>query len=901
MRTRLVLLTGQTITLGLMIAFLVVPASALFLSRYGAGGLPYAYLAVAASGVLVSAVIRRAQARHSLVVVALAVLTAYLLLVAAGWLILTTTDVLWVTFPLLVLFPLSIPLGFLIVGGQAGRLLDVRELKAHLPRVVAGFSVGFGIASLTSAWLAPVLGGPAQLLGLSVCATLVMIILVATTARRYSATLRTRPVRPSPPSSAGTRARAGLLRNPLVLTLFGYQLLSSAVSQLLDYIVWERAAARYPDPVGLTRFMGLFGVIINIVTIVFVAVFAGRLLTRFGVGAGLWANPAGLLAVLIVAVVAGSVGGLAGLGFFLAACAGQVVDIALTDGMTRTGITATYQVLPLELRLRAQTMIEGAGVPIALGFVGVLLLVFHAFSLSVLVVTVVTTVLSLVWLLLARKAFRNYGRKLRAAVTSRPWDPRLLQIGDPASRDALWRLLDSPEPVERGLGLRTLADAGDSALPGHVARLLADPDPDQQSRGLETAARGGMTDLAPQALRIAIDPTRPGPLRADAIDTYIRLDHAGDGVAVLLEDPEPLVRAAAAAALTDAAGDLGQHALDTWRTAIGSGGEPARRALIGATASPSTRFLPDLLELAAMTTPPVDLADALAAHADQLVPVLNGLLTTASTTASTAGAERADGNTPPALLERVLRAVCQSGSPAALDVLQRCLTSDRRAVSIPAAKALVAADRTLDPTLLRPLVEVLATRAARAFAALDVLGPPSAPGLVDTAPPSALEPLRRALRDEIDSTATDVGRLVAVGHGRDMARAVAALAGGPDRGLALEALEVTLGADLARVVIPLIDPMIGDDRRRRVLARFAPRNVGDAAWWLWDIALDDEGIWQEPWLLVCALYATPAVLGGANVAFAPKWKDCDDVVVAETARWALGEVVPDRPTPREGE
>ena len=334
-------------------------------------------------------------------------LTAYLVLVAGGWLILTTTDVLWVTFPLLVLFPLSIPLGFLIVGGQAGRLLDVRELKAHLPRVVAGFSVGFGIASLTSAWLAPVLGGPAQLLGLSVVRH--------RGHDRAGGDDRSPVFRPrcerapsvrTPPSSAGTRAPCrtpseSVGADPVRVSAA----CPSAVSQLLDYIVWERAAAHYPDPVGLTRFMGLFGVIINVVTIVFVAVFAGRLLTRFGVGVGLWANPAGLLAVLIVAVVAGSVGGLAGLGFFLAACAGQVVDIALTDGMTRTGITATYQVLPLELRLRAQTMIEGAGVPIALGFVGVLLLVFHAFSLSVLVVTVVTTVLSLVWLLLARKAF----------------------------------------------------------------------------------------------------------------------------------------------------------------------------------------------------------------------------------------------------------------------------------------------------------------------------------------------------------------------------------------------------------------------------------------------------------------------------------------------------------------
>ena len=171
-------------------------------------GLPYAYLAVAASGVVVSAAIRRAQARSSVVVVALEVLTAYLVLVTGAWLVLITSDALWVTFPLLVLFPLSIPLGFLIIGAQAGRLLDVRELKAHLPRVVAGFSVGFGIGSLTSAWLAPALGNPAQLLGLSVGATSVMIVLVATTARRHSSTLRDAS-RSSPSDAIYGSARSG--------------------------------------------------------------------------------------------------------------------------------------------------------------------------------------------------------------------------------------------------------------------------------------------------------------------------------------------------------------------------------------------------------------------------------------------------------------------------------------------------------------------------------------------------------------------------------------------------------------------------------------------------------------------------------------------------------------------
>ena len=196
-RGRLVLLTCQTITLGLMISFLMVPASALFMSRYGATGLPYAYLAVAVAGVVVSTAIRHAQAWLSVAAVAMSVLAVYLILVAGGWLILSSDDDSWVTFPLLVLFPLSIPMGFLIVGAQAGRLLDVRQLKAHFPRVVAGFSVGFGVGSLLSAWLVPLLGGPPQLLGLSVAATLMMILLVATTARRYSDALRSRPSRAS--------------------------------------------------------------------------------------------------------------------------------------------------------------------------------------------------------------------------------------------------------------------------------------------------------------------------------------------------------------------------------------------------------------------------------------------------------------------------------------------------------------------------------------------------------------------------------------------------------------------------------------------------------------------------------------------------------------------------------
>ena len=380
-RTRLLLLGGQTVGLGLLMAFLVVPVSALFLNEYGAGALAYVYLTVAAVGVAVSASLSRAQRRVSLAAMTAGVFWIYLVVVAAGWLVLTAWDGVWVTFPLLVLFPLTIPIGFALVGGQAGRLLDVRQMKAHFPRVAAGFSVGFAVGGIAAALLVEPLGGPKRLIGVDLLASLVMVGLVVATGRRYPAELAAAP-EPAPPGRSVADRRA-LLRNRLVVLIFGYQVLSAAVTQLLDFMVWERAAARYPDPSDLARFQGVFAAIINVSSIVFIFVFAGWILTRFGIGVGLALNPVVVFALLCVTSVTGVAVGPTAFAFFALVCVQQVTDITLTDGTTRTSINATYQALLPRLRLQAQTMTEATGIPIALGLVGGLLIVQDALNLDV--------------------------------------------------------------------------------------------------------------------------------------------------------------------------------------------------------------------------------------------------------------------------------------------------------------------------------------------------------------------------------------------------------------------------------------------------------------------------------------------------------------------------------------
>ena len=118
----------------------------------------------------------------------------------AGWLVLVGLGGLWVTFPLLVLFPLSIPIGFVLVGTQAGRLLDVRQMKAHFPRVAAGFSVGFALGGLAAAALVSPFGGPRNLLAVDVLAAGLMLVLVVATSRRFPPSCSTARCGPTSPS-----------------------------------------------------------------------------------------------------------------------------------------------------------------------------------------------------------------------------------------------------------------------------------------------------------------------------------------------------------------------------------------------------------------------------------------------------------------------------------------------------------------------------------------------------------------------------------------------------------------------------------------------------------------------------------------------------------------------------
>ena len=165
----------------------------------------------------------------------------------------------------------------------------------------------------------------------------------------------------------------------------------------------------------------------------------------------------------------------------------QVAHIALIDGMTRAAINTAYQALDPPTRLHAQTVVEAAGVPLAVGFVGALLLVFRFLDLGVRVVVAVTLVLTIAWLVVALLAYRRYRAGVLALVTARPWEPLDLLDSDD---EVVKGLLASADPRDVTVGLSAVNGRRPSAGRGgggpHDVRR-----PLRQAGGGMRADRGG--------------------------------------------------------------------------------------------------------------------------------------------------------------------------------------------------------------------------------------------------------------------------------------------------------------------------------------------------------------------------------------------------------------------------
>jgi hypothetical protein len=641
-----------------------------------------------------------------------------------------------------------------------------------------------------------VLGSTEHLMLGTTAAQLAFLVLLLVTERRFP------EVRSAPAESSGAQPRPSartLFASGLVLLLLVYQVLSAMGSWLVDYLLFNRASAHYSGD-DLTRFLSGYTAVLNLADILFLALLAGPLLRRFGLRLGLVLNPAvvaSLLAVMAV-VVAGP--GAAAFGLFVLAGVVRLADIVLTDGTTRTSVNASFQVIPIADRLAVQAVVEGIGVPLAIGATGALLLAMNLVGLGIGAVIGFSVVLSVIWTLSGAAMYRSYTRALADEMRRGPLDGTAYEVAEDDA--ALQALLRSDDARDVRLAL-DLLPVDVSATSVGALRQASDLEvPEVRVRALVQLAASGDSRACAEAgalareLALSVDPAD----RRAAAAALASPDVVGAPRSLrvaLLDDGDPTVRAAT----LDAVGPQDADEQEVVRRVVAALDDPR-------TAGSATGAVRRL--------------------GDPAVPHLAAAL------ARDGGSRRAP----------LLRAAASSAAEHGVAVIEPALRDRDRVVVLAALDALSATGAAVVPAgLLDELFDDAGAHAARALAARAALR-------------GSDESLRRALDDETDLARRLVVAVLSLRHGDRVREAVRVVDGaeGQRRALGVEALDVVITRDEAVTALPLVRRDLTPTEQAAALEHLEPGRRGEEEW-VADLAEDPRGVWRSPWVALCARHS----------------------------------------------
>jgi HEAT repeat protein len=871
-RGPILLLAGQGFALGLAMAWILIPASAIFLAAYGSELLPVTYLGAAVAGIVSSTLLAAAFRRRPLASVATATLAGLSVLLLVSWIVLATFGAEWVSFVLLVLVPIMVPVGFIFVVGQAGMLLDVRVLKKFYARVVAGFALGFVTGGLAGPLLLTVLGTTESVLAAAAAATALLLVLIEATRRRYPAKLA---VIEHEESEAERPTLRGLVRNRYVMLIVAFQMLSAVESQWLDYHVLSSAAQRYESSDALARFLSQFSAIAYGTDIAFLLVLAGLLLHRFGLRYGLTANAIAVLTVVAAIIVTTSFLGSGATIVFVLIVAARVTDLTFSDGTSRTSLSAAYQAVPTRMRSVVQATVEGLAVPLAIGASGAVLLVVQALGgteglmLPVLTATVVTA-----WVVVAVLLYREYRSNLLANLRGRTLDPTDLAVEEESGLIAIDRLIRSDDERDVRLGLDILTTTEHPELSVTLQSLATDERVNVRTDALERLLAID-PDAAAAAARHALDDPSPR-VRAAAIRALGAAGSRSDVAAIAARgtDSTPDVAVAVAAALSRLGDDTVRAEVSADIARLGGSSVHRDRTvaalMLGVVEPGDWVDRTTLHDLLADLDPAVVNAalSALRSPDDAaLVPEIASRLEDRRTSAAALDAlvrvgdaalvviddGLRDGVHSRRVLEMLVRAAREIGGSSAIAVLQRHVRHHDREVGLAAMRALAASGGSNSTTPADPTESVVADDLEHATHALRALV------TFESVPAAALQ--CAALRDELELIRQRVLAAFSMRHateGFDRVAFQLAQRDSRSHALALEWLDVTLtGTD--RAAVALLEPGVSDRERLNTLTRTFPLAALGQREVLLELIQDTDGRWRRPWVKACALYTASGI------------------------------------------
>lgn len=773
---------------GLFCAFFFSTALSTFLEQFGADLLPFAYIGSALVGYaavsLYAGLAGRLPTRVRLAAPLVTVLAAALGL----WLVAVRTASPWVPFALMVAAGPVIALVDLEFWGLATHLFDLRQGKRLFGLVGAGEVVAATVGFFLVPLLVPALGGPVHLLPVGAAGLLGSLAVMAWAVGR---------------AAPGSRVAAGRRRAAAAVPLSDryFRLLALLVAlfvtvlYLVDFTFLDRVSHLFAgNGAAAAQFFGVFFGLEKICELLLKTLLANRLISRFGLRAGLLALPATLAVCLLGVGAIGVVAGQAGNLFFALVALTKLVWLALWRALYEPSYRVLYQPLPPERQLAFQGRVEGTVRQAVTLLVGVGLVLHAAREAGPLVLIAVLLPAVLAWLAVVARVYREYRSRLIEAVA----EERGVLAEEPSREpgDAVVELLLGARPEGLGVALDVLARVDPEGSVARLETLLARGGPAHQDAALEQIAHHRLLAALPAVEALAGPGGRPAAAAAARALCELRdLAASPERLAALARSALPAERELAAMALRWSGGaghdELAELLWD-------KGWNVRRAALLAAGRLGIAEFRPRIV---ANLVSPAFANAAVAAAALAGEPMLPEL-------------EIALGRAHSTYLRlRILDVYERIGGPAVLPLFAEQLLSPAAAVQERAlawlARARYRAPREQRPVFKRQ-VEDLVERTSWDLAAI-----------VDLAEEPAAAAVRASLGEEVERARRRLVLLLSLLYDpRVIARVQESLASGSSEAAvyALEVMDLAVSPDLRPLVLPLMEDLPAARRLRRLEA-----------------------------------------------------------------------------------
>jgi ATP:ADP antiporter, AAA family len=475
--------------------YILKPVSrALFLNQFDIDKLPYLYILIAVGGGILAYLYTKLAVKSSLkVAVGWSTALTAASLVGLWWLIGLGLD--WVLY----LFNVFVSLFSVVLVSQgwlvAANVFDSRQAKRLYGLLGMGAVIGAAFGGTFTAQTVKIIG-PRHLL----LASAVMVLLAYgafwMVTRQKGVTLAGARAADSEEAEFQFRDILGALANHRHLQVItGIILLTFIVDVTIEYQFNAMAKLAYPSKTQLTAFLGNFyGLWLNLVTFSLQFFLTAAVVRWFGVGGTLQIMPVTISATALVTFFLPGVQSSAGL---------RLTEAATRYTLNRTGMELLYLPLPTDLKNRTKAFVDIFVDRMGRGLGGmILVLCTTVLALAPKYISLVTIGFSLLWILLATRASREYVATVRRRLASRRLDigSARLSVGDPETLALLQQTALGENPRQAAYALGLLADTQDRDLQPLLTKLAESPAVEMRAKVFDLARAQNYGALLDRAL-----------------------------------------------------------------------------------------------------------------------------------------------------------------------------------------------------------------------------------------------------------------------------------------------------------------------------------------------------------------------------------------------------------------